>query len=328
MVFKRRYAIGAGAAAVFVAGMLALTAGAGASSSSGTVAWDSANTGNDFYISTECDTKAYAPSVGLNVKYYGSTPFAASAQLPVLDSIAATQPKGLILATTDTVALDPALKTMDAAGTKIIAFDNAPADLSLVDGFVTTNNGKGGAALADQVNKSLHGKGTVQPIDLRPGVQAVNERTAGFLAEIKKYPGIKVLPTQFDQEETTNDAQIVSSTLSANPNVSAFVPMYDQAAEGVVPELKNLGKAGSVKVFSMDADPVIVSWVKQGLIQAVVSSPPILEAQLALKLMKEALAGKKISPKEVIVPMTVITKANINTPAVRKEVWVSSCSKA
>ena len=327
MTGKHRRATAAGAVAVFVAGMLALAAGAGASSS-GTVAWDSANTGNDFYISTECDTKAYASTVGLNVKYYGSTPFAPSAQLPVLDSIAATHPAGLILATTDTVALDPALKTMKAAGTKIIAFDNAPANLSLVNGFVTTDNAKGGAALADQVDKSLHGKGLIQPIDLRPGVQAVNERTAGFLAEIKKYPGIKVLKTQYDQEETTDDAQIVSSTLSAHPTLSAFIPMYDQAAEGVVPELKNLGKAGSIKVFSMDADPVIISWVKQGLIQAVVSSPPILEAQLALKLMKEALAGKKISPKETIEPMTVITKANINNAAVQKEVWVASCSKS
>ena len=117
------------------------------------------------------------------------------------------------MATTDTKALDPALKQMEATGTKVIAFDNAPSNLNLVSGFVTTNNAAGGGAVADQLDTVLHGKGLVLPIDLRPGVEAVNERTAGFLAEIKKYPGIKVLATQYDQEETTAEPRRSSAQL-------------------------------------------------------------------------------------------------------------------
>ena len=167
---------------------------------SGTIAWESANSGNGFYIAAQCGMVEAAKEAGVEIKYYGNTPFSPQAQLPVLNAIAATSPAVLIVPTTDPKALDAPLRQMRQSGTKVIAFDNAPADASLYDGFVEADQVQGGVEAADRINKLLDGKGKVLLIDLRPGVTAVNDHTKGFLEEIKKYPGITVLPTTYDQE--------------------------------------------------------------------------------------------------------------------------------
>ena len=101
--------------------------------------------------------------------------------------------------------------------------------------------------------------------------------------------------------------------------------MYDQAAEGVVPELRVLGDLSKIKVVTMDADPVIVSWVRQGIVSAVVSSPPFTEAEDALQMVVKVLEGRPITPKMLVLPMTVTNKTDLNNPAVSKEWWIAAC---
>jgi len=76
----------------------------------------------------------------------------------VLNSIAATKPKGQIVPTTDVKALDPALKTMQSA---VRRSSRSITPAASVPGrrLSRPTNAKGGAALADQVNKTLGGKG-------------------------------------------------------------------------------------------------------------------------------------------------------------------------
>jgi len=61
------------------------------------------------------------------------------------------------------------------------------------------------------------------------------------------------LSTQYDGQDASKDASIVNATLAAHPNLSAVVPVYNTAAEGVIPALKADNKIGKVKVVTFDA---------------------------------------------------------------------------
>jgi ribose transport system substrate-binding protein len=306
---------------------LALTAFPSVSYASGTIAWESANTGNGFYIAAQCGMIAAAKEAGVDIKYYGNTPFSAQAQLPVLNAIAATNPNVLIVPTTDPNALDAPLRQMKESGTKIIAFDNAPADASLYDGFVEADQVQGGVEAAERINKILGGKGKVLLIDLRPGVTAVNDHTKGFLQEIKKYPGITVLPTTFDQESADKDASIVNATLAANPDLAAVVPMYNEAADGAIAALKGNDKLSQVKIVTFDGEPDLVNWVKDGTIDSFILNPPFSVSKKALEMAQQALNGQTISPKVVKIDMPLVDKSNVGDPTVSAQFYRATACK-
>jgi ribose transport system substrate-binding protein len=310
-----------GTALAAAAGALALATFPHAAFAADTIAWESANTGNGFYIAAQCGMIAAAKEAGVEIKYFGNTPFSAQAQLPVLNAIAATSPAALIVPTTDPQALDAPLREMKQNGTKIIAFDNAPADDSLYDGFVEANQVQGGVEAADRIGKLLDGKGKVLLIDLRPGVTAVNDHTKGFLEEIKKFPGITVLPTTYDQESADKDAQIVNATLAANPDLAAVVPMYNEAADGAIAALKGNDKLSQVKIVTFDGEPDLVNWVKDGTIDSFILNPPFSVSKKALAMALQALKGEAISPKVVQVDMPLVDKTNIDDPAVSAEFY-------
>ena len=306
---------------------LALAAFPRNSYASGTIAWELANTGNGFYIAAQCGMIAAAKDAGVEIKYYGNTPFSPQAQLPVLNAIAATNPAVLIVPTTDPNALDAPLRQMKQSGTKIIAFDNAPADSSLYDGFVEADQVQGGVEAADRINKLLDGKGKVLLIDLRPGVTAVNYHTKGFLGEIKKYPGITVLPTTYDQELADKDASIVNATLAANPDLAAVVPMYNEAADGAIAALKGDGKLSQVKIVTFDGEPDLVNWVKDGTIDSFILNPPFSVSKKALEMALQALKGETISPKVVQIDMPLVDKSNVDDPTVSAEFYRTTACK-
>ncbi len=321
----------AAALAVGIAGCSSDGTPSGGSTSAaktGTIAWESANTGNGFYIAAQCGMVAAAKSAGVTVKYYGNTPFSAQAQLPVLNAIAATNPKVLIVPTTDPAALDAPISQMRANGTKVIAFDNAPSDSSLYDGFVEANQVQGGVEAADRIAKILNGKGKVLLIDLRPGVAAVNDHTVGFLKEIKKFPGIKPLATTYDQESADKDASIVNATLAANPDLAAVVPMYNEAADGAVAALRAANKLSSIKIVTFDGEPDLVGWVKDGTIDSFILNPPFSVSKKALAMALQALKGETISPKVVQLDMPLVTKDNVNDPKVSSEFYRTEACKS
>lgn len=338
----------AATAAVAVAG-LAFTAIAGCSSSSGgstasagssasssktdlsktTFAFADANTSNDYHVTFQCGIVAAAKKDNItNLKIYGSTPHTATAQLPVLRSIAATRPDVLIIGSTDAEALTPTLKQMQQAGTKIIFYDAGVSDQSVGLALVQANNTAGGKLAADTLGKDMGGKGKVLVVGDTPGSIPTEDRIIGFQEEMKaKFPNIKLLTAQYDQESPVNDTTIVNAAVAANKDLTAIFPAYNEAAVGVIAALNSNHLQGKYKIVSFDADPTEVKFIENGEILAAVNQAPYAQADKAMQLAIDAAEGKKITQRTWQLAMPLITKANLSNPTVKDELYsATKCS--
>src|SRR6201996_1328324 len=280
---------------------------------------------DDFYVTMECGAEAEAKKLGAKLTVTGPADFSVSEQAPILNSVAATKPDALMVAPTDAKALDPELNRIQSAGTKIVFVDTSSSDTSLGVSRITSDNTGGGKIAADNLGQSIGGKGTVAVINVNPGISTTDARIAGFNAEMKaKYPGITVLPVQYDNDSSATAASQGEADIAAHPNMAGVFATNLLSAQGAATGVQHAGKSGTVKVATFDAEPQQITALKSNTIQLAVAQSPYLEGQDGVEQAVDALSGKPVTAN-IGTPLVAITQSNVNSPSVQKNIYVSSC---
>lgn len=280
---------------------------------------------DDFYITMECGAMAEAKALGVSLTVNGPADFSASEQAPLLNAVAASKPDALIVAPTDTKALNPELTRISGEGVKLVFVDTTTSNPSIAASHITSDNTGGGKIAADSLASQIGGKGTVAVIDVNPGISTTDARIAGFAAEMKaKYPNITVLATQYDNDSSATAASQVEADIAAHPNLSGVFATNVLSAQGAATGVQHAGATGKVKVATFDAEPQQISALKSNTIQLAVAQSPYLEGQDGVEQAVDALSGKPVSAN-IGTPLVAITQANVNSAAVQKNIYVSSC---
>jgi ribose transport system substrate-binding protein len=330
----RRYpATITGVAAIAAVG-LSLTACGSSSSSSGGGGSSAAKKNlelvlgtksDDFYVTMSCGAQAEAKKLGVNLTVTGPADFSASEQAPILNSVAASKPDALIVAPTDASALNPELQRIQSAGTKIVFVDTTSSQSSLGVSRISTDNLGGGKLAADSLAKEIGGSGTVAVIDVNPGISTTDARIQGFANEMKaKYPNIKVLATQYDNDSAATAASQVASDIAAHPNLAGVFATNVLSAQGAGTGIQHTGKSGKVKVATFDAEPQQMQMLASNTIQLAVAQDPYLEGQDGVQQALNAAEGKPVTAT-IGTSLMGINRQNMNDPAVQKYVYKSSC---
>jgi ABC-type sugar transport system substrate-binding protein len=280
---------------------------------------------DDFYVTMECGAMAEAKALGVTLTVNGPADFSASEQAPILNAVAASKPDALIVAPTDTKALNPELSRISAEGVKIVFVDTTTTDPSIAVSHITSDNTGGGKLAADSLAAQIGGKGTVAIIDVNPGISTTDARIAGFDAEVKaKYPNITVLPVQYDNDSTATAASQIEGDIAAHPNLAGVFATNVLSAQGVETGVQHAGASGRVKVATFDAEPQQIAGLRANTIQLAVAQSPYLEGQDGVEQAVDALSGKTVTAN-IGTPLVAITRQNVNSPSVQKNIYVSSC---
>jgi ABC-type sugar transport system substrate-binding protein len=280
---------------------------------------------DDFYVTMECGAEAEAKTLGVNLTVTGPADFSASEQAPILNAVAVSKPDALIVAPTDSSALNPELSRIAAEGVKLVFVDTTTSDPSVAVSHITSNNVAGGALAADSLAQAIGGKGTVAVIDVNPGISTTDARIQGFAQEMKaKYPNITVLSTQYDNDSSATAASQVSSDIIAHPNLSGVFATNVLSAQGAATGVQHSGKSGTVKVATFDADPQQMQALQSNVIQLAVAQSPYLEGQDGVEQAVNSLEGKPVTAN-IGTPLVTITRSNMNSAASQAAVYKSSC---
>ncbi|NUR01741.1 MAG: substrate-binding domain-containing protein [Streptomyces sp.] len=316
--------------------VLALTGAAACSSSSGGGSGSSGGAAHKkvrlitgvksdpFYITMTCAAKTEAKAKGMDFGADGSAQWDVSVQRPLLDSVAASRPDGLMISPVDTSALTPSLKQIQSAGTKVALVDTTVTDDSVGITRISSDNEKGGRVAADALAKLMGEKGSAIVISVKPGVSTTDARIKGFTEEMKKYPKIKMLPTLYDNDLPATAASQIQSTLAAHPDLGGVFAGNTNTGQGIATGLKQAGKQGAVKVAAFDAEPDEVASLKAGTLQVLVAQDPAAIGREAVDQLAAAFDGKS-AQKSIGTNMVAITKANMNDPSVSKYFYKSGC---
>jgi ribose transport system substrate-binding protein len=281
---------------------------------------------DNFYVTMECGAKQEAAKLGASLTVTGPADFTVPEQKPLIDAVVATKPDALLVAPTDTTALDSDLRQVQSNGTKIVFVDTSSSDPALGISRITSNNAQGGRVAADQLALQIGGKGVVSVITVKAGTSTTDARVAGFIQEMKaKFPNITLLPTHYDDTDSTTVAtQQIGGDISAHHDLSGVFAANVITAEGAATAVKSAGLSGKVKVATFDADPTQMTMLSNGTIQLAIAQAPALEGQDAVIQAMNALTGKPVT-KNILTPLVAITASNMNNPSVTPYVYKSGC---
>ena len=282
---------------------------------------------DDFYVSMECGAQKEAQKLGVKLNMTGPATFSVPQQKPLIDEAQVTKPGALLIAPTDSAALNPDLLKVQRAGSKVIFVDTSSADPSIGLTRISSDNFAGGKLAADTLGKLINGKGQVAVISVAKGVSTTDARVAGFQQEMKaKYPNVTLLPEQNDDADSVTTAtSFIEGDISAHPGLTGAFAANVVTAEGAASGIAHAHKTGKVKLATFDADPPQMSMMKAGTIQLAIAQEPEVEGADAVQQGLAAIEGKTI-PKNIATPLIAITPGNMNSPSVQPYIYVSSCS--
>jgi len=343
---KRIFAVPtAGAAAVM---LLAVTAACSSSTSSGSTTGGSTATGGSttsaagsgktykmtfiqgvagdgFYVTMGCGIQAEAKKLGnVTVNIQGPTQFDPTLQNPIIESVTAAKPDAILIAPDDVSASRPPIAQAMAAGIKVVLVDTTLTDPSGAVSQISSDNTAGGADAFAAIKELVPGGGQVLVVNTKPGISTTDQRQAGFAAAAKADSKFDYVGTQFDQDTASLAAQVTLAALQKNPGIVGIFAANLFSAEGAATGVRQAGKSGKVKIVGFDAEPDEITALQQGTVQALIAQSPYTIGTDAVDQAVAALTGKATTPK-IGTKFTIITAANLNTPASQAAIYKTSC---
>ncbi len=302
------------------------SSGSGGSSSKKTEELIVGTKSDDFYVTMECGAEAEAKKLGVKLTVTGPATFSVPQQKPLIDAAQVSKPNALLVAPTDSQALDPDLLKVQKNGTKVIFVDTSSSDTALGLSRISSNNAAGGKLAADQLAKLIGGKGTVAVIDVAKGVSTTDARVQGFQQEMAaKFPNIKVLPEQNDDADSvTSASSFVEGDISGHPTMNGVFAANVITAEGAASGIQHAGKSGKIKLATFDADTTQVADLKNGSLQLAIAQEPALEGADAVEQGLNAIEGKTVA-KQIATPLIAVTPQNMNSASIKPFIYASSC---
>jgi ribose transport system substrate-binding protein len=316
--------------AVAAAAVLALSSTAcssGSKTSGGAKHWKvtliAGTTADNFYVTMNCGAQEEARKLGVTYQFTGPNHFDAPAQIPVVNSVTTQHPDAVLIAPTDVDALIQPMKQMQAAGIKVVEVDTHVSDATISVSKIASDNLRGGVLAADTLAALIGGKGTVMVVNVNPGISTTDARDQGFKQQMAaKYPDIKVLPTQFDNDDQAKAAQILTSTYAAHPDLNGIFAANTISAEGVGTGIKNASATGKIKTVGFDAEPQSIQDLNNDVVQALIAQQPAKIGADGIDQAVAALEGKTVQPT-IGTDLVAITKENQATTS--QYFYKSSC---
>jgi ribose transport system substrate-binding protein len=276
-----------------------------------------------FYLTMNKGAQAEAKKLGnVSVQFTGSTEaFSPPTQIPFLTAAIAKKPDAILIAPTDKSALIAPIQRAISAGIPVITVDTFISKPIAVTN-ISTDNLAGGRAAADALVKAIGGSGAVAGISVQPGISTTDQRQQGFEQELKKYPKVDYLGTQYCNDDQTKATNLTAALLAGHKDLKGVFAMNVVSGNGVTAAVKAAGKSGQVKLVEFDAGPPQVQALKAGTIDALIAQYPYgigtMGVDLAIQYLTKGKAGIK---PHYGTGSAIITRANVNSPAMKKYLY-------
>ena len=150
--------------------------------------------------------------------------------------------------------------------------------------FVGTNQHDLGFFGGQKIGEVLGGQGDVAILTIS-GVSMFDQREAGFREGFGKYPGIRVVQTGDTKADTVTAINVAKAILQRFPNLSAFACTDSTGGIAASTAVKEAGKAGKIKVVSMDRNSDVLNMVKSGVLDGTIAQDDCAEMVWCLMVL-------------------------------------------
>jgi ribose transport system substrate-binding protein len=283
----------------------------------------------EYYGTMYCGAEAAAADQGVTAKIQGTPEVTAEAEMAVIQSVIATNPDGMILATWDNNAFNAVMKTYVDAGNPLVMTDSFLSDDNLFVQSIRTDSYQSSYDGTLEVLKRLaidSGKALV--ITDTPGNQVQSARAEGFRDALEKNTGLEVLEFQYVGGDAAKASQAVSSAQAANTDLAIVFATNIPAGTGAANGIRTSGK--DIALLGYDAAKVQVDELKAGEYDALIAQNPYEMGYEAMTLISKILKGEtsadSITDKSRFTSWAMITADNVDDPGMAQFLYNTDCS--
>lgn len=279
--------------------------------------------GDPFYVTMQCGVEAEAKKLGVTVNTQGPAQFDPTLQKPIVDSVTATKPNAMLIAPTDTSAMEAPLKAAASSGIKVVLVDTTVNDPSFATSAISSDNTAGGKAAFEAIKAAHPDGGKILVISTDPGVSTADARVSGFANAAKASSSFDYVGVQYSHNDPATAAKLTTAALAKDPDIIGIFAANTFAAQGVATGLRQAGKTG-ITTVGFDAGADAITQLKNGTVQALIAQQPELIGKDAVIQAYNSLKGKTVT-KKIPTGFFTITKANLTTTGA-DYVYKTDCS--
>ena len=239
-------------------------------------------------------------------------------QIDLLQNYIGQGVNGLVYAATDSTALVDVSTTATRAGIKVLNIDSGtdpqPKDVPLL----ATDNIKGAKLAADALAKAVGPKGgKIAIIAFHAGSQTNDERVQGFTEGLKRHPKLKLVETQYSENDYNQALTVTQNVLTAHPDLVGIFAANEASDIGAVEAVRLAHRAGKVKIVGWDASPDEVEGVREGMVSALISQDPFRMGYAGVRAAVAQIRDHR-QARNQDTGVIVVTRSNLDDPKVRQ----------
>ena len=222
-------------------------------------------------------------------------------QLSQLSDVANSGYDAVFIIPVDSAGITSGLAEIKDAGIPIFNVDTAVIEDDIenfVTQFVGTNAYMAGQLVGEQMAKDYPDVADIAILDF-PSNESCVDRVNGFLDVVEKLDGVEVVA---DQDAWVQDdaVSVVSDILTANPDVNLIYAANEGGTVGATMAVKNVGKAGSVYTFGIDANEQLANMLlsDDNILQATTGQDSYTMGYNSMKDLISSIKGEETSIEE------------------------------
>jgi ribose transport system substrate-binding protein len=211
--------------------------------------------------------KRWGRQMGVKTTILGPSDWNVAAQIATIEQVIPTRPTGLLINGTDP-AIAVAINKAAEAGIPTVVYDS-DIPLSKRHAFLGTDWYDIGRLQGEKMAELLGGKGKIAYMGIL-GMTNMESGFRGLLDVLERYPDIQVVGKYNDKASVEEAARITADLLSAHPDLAGICGFDSMSGPGIGLSIKEAGKAGKVKVTTVDWEPEHLKLVEEGVIDFLV----------------------------------------------------------
>jgi ribose transport system substrate-binding protein len=271
------------------------------------------NNSSDFWNIAEKGLRKAEKDLNVKVEMFRPLKGEVSDQQRFLEDIRVIGFDGVALSPINPDAMTGVLDQV-AAKMPLITFDSdAPKSKRIA--YVGTNNVVAGQAAGKAAVAALQAKGkTAGKVALFVGridMQNAIERRQGVEEELKKLPGLEILPVFLDSTDRAKAKKNVEDALVRYPDLVLCIGLWSYNGPAIAGTVRESAREDKPAIVAFDEEEETLKAVKDGLVYATVVQKPFEFGYQSIRLLKAAKAGEQV-PTSLDTGIDTITKETVD----------------
>jgi ribose transport system substrate-binding protein len=279
-----------------------------------------------FYFTMQRGAQQAAADMGVELVTQIPQHWNVTEQTPMLDAMVARGDlDALFLAPVDKEGMIAPLQKAADSGLPIITVDTFVGDGDYVNGpvkfplsFIASDNELGGEIACEALIEAIGGKGKLYIQNVKPGISSTDAREAGCKEVIEQHPDVTLVGVDYNDDDPSKAQAQVEAMLQKEADLAGIFGTNVFSAQGAGQVVQNKGLSGKVRVVAFDATETAIEMLKNGTVDMVIAQKPADMGYFAVQMAMANKNGVTSAPRHIPTGYQVITKDNMNDPAVAR----------